>query len=320
MQRMVFLSSILIVSSARAQRPPVVDAHQHLLSPAIAQLLGASPASANDGPIARDLIAMLDSAHIHRAVVLSLAYMYGSPSRTVADEYAKVRAENDWTAVQATLYPDRLVALCSFNPLKSYALEELARCAGDSRLRRGIKLQFANSGVRLDAAEDIKQLQAIFRAANARGMAIVVHLRVSADGQYAYGTAEAHTFLEQLLPFAPDVPVQVAHFAVAGPGYHDQGGDSVMAVLADAVAHHDPAAAHLWFDVAGLADDHISAEEAARLVQRIRRVGVERVLYGSDAAFGNNLRPREGWRAFGRLPLTSLEFTKIARNLPPYIR
>ena len=266
MRRVVFLSSIVIVASMRAQSPPIADAHQHLLSPAIAQLLGASPASANDGLTARDLIMMLDSAQIQRAVVLSLAYMYGSPSRTVVDEYAKVRAENDWTAAQAALYPGRLVALCSFNPLKPYALEELARCAGDSRLRRGIKLQFANSGVRLDAPEDVRQLQVIFRAANARGMAIVVHLRVSADGKHPYGPAEAHTFLEQLLPFAPDVPVQVAHLAVAGPGYHDQGGDSVMVVLADAVARHDPATARLWFDVAGLADDHIPPEEAAQRV------------------------------------------------------
>jgi len=45
---------------------------------------------------ARDLVALLDSAGIRRAVILSVAYMYGSPSRTVEDEYVKVRAENDW--------------------------------------------------------------------------------------------------------------------------------------------------------------------------------------------------------------------------------
>ena len=61
----------------------------------------------------------------------------------VEDEYAKVRAENDWTGAQAALFPERLRAFCSFNPLKQYALDELARCAKDPNLRRGIKLTSA---------------------------------------------------------------------------------------------------------------------------------------------------------------------------------
>jgi hypothetical protein len=37
--------------------------------------------------------------------VLSVASMYGKPGRVVEDEYAKVRAENDWTAAQAAEFP-----------------------------------------------------------------------------------------------------------------------------------------------------------------------------------------------------------------------
>jgi hypothetical protein len=44
------------------------------------------------------------------------------------------------------------------------------------------------------------------------------------------------------------------------------------------------------------------------------------VLYGSDAATGDNLRPREGWAAFRRLPLTNEEFRTIATNVAPYLR
>lgn len=56
------------------------------------------------------------------------------------------------------------------------------------------------------------------------------------------------------------------------------------------------------------------------MAKRIRQVGVDRFLYGSDAAVGDNLRPREGWVAFRRLPLTEPEFEKIARNVAPYFR
>lgn len=92
------------------------------------------------GPQSRaalDLIALLDQAGIKRAVLLSVGYIYGSPARTVEDEYTKVRAENDWNGAQAALYPKRLRAFCGVNPLKDYALRELERCAGDPHLKRG---------------------------------------------------------------------------------------------------------------------------------------------------------------------------------------
>lgn len=93
-----------------------------------------------------------------------------------------------------------------------------------------------------------------------------------------------------------------------------------MAVLADAVERRDPRTRNLWFDVASLADDGIAPQDAVRLARRIGQVGPDRILYGSDAAAGANLRPREGWAAFRRLPLTEAEFARIAGNLAPYFQ
>jgi predicted TIM-barrel fold metal-dependent hydrolase len=210
--------------------------------------------------------------------------------------------------------------LCSFNPLKEYALEELNRCAKDPRLRHGIKLHFGNSDVQLENPAHVARLRQIFQAANDHHMAIVVHLRASISRNRPYGPVQAHAFLEQLLPAAPDVVVQVAHLAGSGPGYDDPPVDSVMAVLADAVENRDPRARHLWFDVATVVDPKISPATAALVAKRIRQVGVERVLYGSDAALGGNLPPREGWAAFHKLPLTKAEFDRIAKNVAPYWR
>ena len=296
---------------------PVADHHQHLFSPAIAALL----ATGADGPhpiAARDVVALLDAAGIRRAVLLSVAYLYGSPARTVDDEYAKVRAENDWTAAEAARYPDRLRGFCGVNPLKAYALDELARCAGDPHLRHGLKLHFGNSDVQLDQPPQVAQLRRVFQAANAHRMAIVVHLRASISRQRPYGAAQARVFLEQLLPLAPDIPVQVAHLAASGPGYDDPPAHAAMAVLGEAVERGDPRTGRLWFDVATVVSRTISSEGAALVARRIRQVGVERVLYGSDAATGDNLRPREGWAAFRRLPLQEEEFARIAENIAPY--
>lgn len=317
---LALLAAMLRALTVSAQQAPVADYHQHLFSPAVLSMLKVSGADVPPVLAARDLVPLLDSAGIRRAVILSVAYMYGSPSRTVEDEYAKVRAENDWTAAQAGEYPDRLIAFCGFNPLKDYALDELARCARTPGLDRGIKLHLGNSDVQLENPEHVDRLRRVFRAANQHHMAIVLHMRASISRKRPYGPAQARAFLEQLLPEAPDVPVQVAHLAGTGPGYDDPPADSVMAFLAEAVHRKDPRTRHLWFDVAGIMDSSITDAQAALMVQRIRRVGVERILYGSDAAVIESRRPREGWAAFRRLPLKKEEFARIARNAPPYFR
>jgi uncharacterized protein len=308
------MQSAAIVSD---QVAPFADHHQHLFSPALTTML--APGSGELPTItARDVIALLDAAGIHSALLLSVAYMYGSPARAIEDEYTKVQAENDWTGAQAAQYPQRLRAFGSVNPLKAYALDELARCANNPNLRHGLKLHFGNSDVQLENPAHVEQLQRVFQAANARRMAIVIHLRASISRRRPYGAAQARVFLDELLPLAGDIPVQIAHLAGAGPGYEDPPAQRAMAVLAAAVAQEDPRTRQLWFDVATVVDANISAATARLVARRIRQVGLERTLYGSDAATGDNLRPREGWAAFRRLPLRQDEFGQIARNVAPY--
>ena len=313
------LAIFLFATTAFSQNAPAADYHQHLFSPDIVKLL----TIASGGPTqisASDVIAHLDAAGIQRAVLLSTAYMYGSPSRTVEDEYTKVKAENDWTGAQAALYPKRLRAFCGFNPLKEYALEELERCAKSPNLKHGLKLHIGNSDVQLDNPTHVEQLSRIFRAANKHRMTMVIHLRASISRQRPYGAAQARVFLEKLLPLANNIDVQIAHLAGTGPGYDDPPSDNAMAFLAEAVERRDPRTRRLWFDVTTCVDLNISQANAALVAKRIRQVGVKRILYGSDAAVGTNLRPRESWAAFRRLPLTEAEFNQIARNVAPYLR
>jgi uncharacterized protein len=319
MTRYAYPLLIVLLSACHTSGPPVpaADHHQHLFSPAMVALLDTT--NAMQPVTAQDVVALLDSAGIRRAAVLSVAYIYGSPSRNVTDRYAKVRAENDWTAEQVAGFPDRLRALCGFNPLAEYALDELARCAKDPRLRHGIKLHFGNSDVQLENPAHVEQVRRVFQAANEHGMAIVVHTRASISKKRPYGAVQGRAFLEQLLPAAPDVPVQVAHLASSGPGYDDPPAHEAVAVPAAAVEKGDPRTRRLLFDVTTNVGRDSSATDA-RVVRLIRQVGIDRILYGSDAAVGDNLRPREGWAAFRRLPLTESEFERIARNLAPYLR
>lgn len=296
---------------------PAADHHQHLFSEPIRKLIGqGAPASIT----APDLVALLDQAGIERALILSPAYLFGKPGRNVDNEYAKVKAENDWNAAQAAMFPTRLKAMCGVNPLKAYALDELKRCSAAPGFARGMKLHFGNSDVQLDNPAHLAAMQTFFRAANQLGMALVVHTRASFSHKRPYGTAQGRILLEELIPQAPDVVVHIAHLAGSGPGYADPAAHEVMAVLAEAFARRDPHLRNVYVDPASNANGNMAPADAALMAERIRQIGVDNVLYGSDAATAHNLAPREAWQAFRKLPLTDAEFARIARNVAPYLR
>jgi predicted TIM-barrel fold metal-dependent hydrolase len=304
----------------RNTRPavPLADHHQHLFSPELAALMTTTPPVAAVKPrTAADLIAQLDAAGIERAVVLSTAYIFEQPSRKADHAAEKLKRDNDWTSKQVAQFPDRLIGFCGLNPLKDYALEELARCAADPNLRRGIKLHFGNSIVDYHNPEHIAQVQRVFRAANERRMAIVVHVRASVTAKLPWGREEALIFLNKLLPAAPDVVVQIAHLASTGSP-QDESAQQALEVFVDAVGRNDPRTRNLYFDVTTLGEP-LTPDNARRWAAAIRRVPT-RVLFGSDATT-TLATPGGVWTAMRKLlPLTDDEFKRIADNTPPYMR
>lgn len=296
---------------------PIIDHHQHLFSPELSDLI-----SEPDSPLkpitASDLILKLDKAGIKRAVVLSTAYIYSQPGRDVENEYEKVKAENNWTSRQVASFPKRLIGFCSVNPLKDYALKEIERCAEDPHLNTGLKLHFANAEVNYHDPEHINKIRRVFQAANIKGMALVIHMRASLSPKLPYGREEALVFLNKLVPAAPDVPIQIAHLAGSGTYTSDPLVDPALSVFIEAITKDDPGTEQLWFDVTSAASKDMSEEEAAFLAKRIQQLGIERIVYGSDAAVPGN-SPSNGWEAFRSLPLTKDEFRTIANNIAPYI-
>ena len=310
------ITAVLILPGTLQGRPqPAIDYHQHLLSPSAAKL-GSLPNAVTTA----ELIPMMDAAGVRRALVLSLAYQYGNPNKPpVPDEYVQVRAENDWTARQVAGFPDRLRAFCGVDPLKDYALSEIARCANDTYLHYGLKLHFGNSDVDLDNPEHVARLRQVFHAADERGMAIAVHLRPSVTRRRRYGAQEAKIFLNEVLPAAPRVSIQIAHLAGSG-GFDDPSADEALSVFVDAISKRDPRMAHVYFDISGVAGLGQWEEKKVVIAARIRQVGVKRILWGSDGAFGGGMTPEQALQAYRELPLSKDEFETIERNIAPYMR
>ncbi len=274
------------------------------------------PPTLQEPATAEKLIAQLDDARIPRAVVLSVAYWYGSAHRPPVDnELAKVQAENDWTVQQTALYPERLVPVCSVNPLKDYALQELERCAKMPTVK-GMKLHFGNSGIDVRKPEHVEQLRRFFRAANTHRVALIAHLWALGVN---YGREHSEVFLTRILPEAPDIPVQIAHLAGAGPGY---GPDEALAVFAEAIAAGDPRTRNLYFDTASNVTEDDSPKDLELIARRLRQLGLERIVFGTDLSIGTtNPPPATSWATTRRrLPLTDAELRTLANNVAPYLR
>jgi len=262
-------------------------------------------------PIDADaLVKMLDAAGIERAVVLSVAYKFEAPSLKLANAAARLRAENDWTAREISRHPTRLIAFCGVNPLTDTALPEIERCARDLKMK-GLKLHLRNSAVDLGNPAHVARIGEVFAAANRFKLPIVAHVGTAEPGN---GVRDAKILLERILPRVPDVVVQIAHMAGSGPDYDD----GAMEVFAKAFATKDPRVRNLYFDVTTVADLPSQSEGIAK---RIREIGAERFLYGSDAAFGGRKTADQEWGTFrGTVPLTDAEFAIIRDNVAPYVR
>lgn len=303
------LCSCFLNWSLLAQSAPQVDYHQHLRDPAYR-----TPGRYGTLTSA-ELIGLLDQAGIERAVVLSTAY--GPVPGPPASEYERVKAENDWTAGQVRQFPHRLIAFCGVNSKKDFALTEIERCSQIPELRYGLKLHLGNSDVDFDNGSDLQKLRAAMAVADAHRMAIVIHMHPSFSHHRSYGTREAEAFLDNVLPAAPHVVVQLAH--LAGPGGFDAQSDVALQVFIQAIQEHDPRMTHAFFDISAVAGVGDWRAHKSTIVQRIRQIGLERILWGSDGAFGGGMTPAEALAAFRELPLTPVEFQQILSNRAPYL-
>jgi predicted TIM-barrel fold metal-dependent hydrolase len=164
----------------------------------------------------------------------------------------------------------------------------------------------------------LERVTRVFRAANARGMAIVVHMHPSVTMNRPYGTNYARLFLTELVGAAPDVPIQIAHLTSSG-NIDEPAVDSALALFVKAIADGDPRMKNVYFDISGLGEIAGTPERATRVVTRLRQLGLNRILFGSDGAVMGN-SPLVSWTAIRKLPLTAEEFDVIASNVPPYMR
>lgn len=317
----------------RADGSPVIppaDHHMHVWSSAARDALVEMISAGREGPPPElpifdggDAAGRLDSAGIERGVLLSTAYLFGSPDLEVDDERRMVREENDWVARQAATHPERLVAFFGVNPLSGYAPEVVEHCV-ETEMCAGMKLQLANSDLDFHDPEDVGRLRAFFAELQERGLPVVIHLQTRRDG---FGAAEVDVFVDEVLPAAPDVPVQVAH--MGGNSRFDSATVRSFDALARAIEDHPRRMDDVFFDM-GLvpfppqrargdtARQRVYRRWNRRFAEAVRRVGLDRVVFGTDypeakpGPYARRLRES--------LPLADSEIDDLYEDRAPYLR
>lgn len=312
----VALLALAPTARAQTQVPVRTDHHVHVHAPEIQDILPAYCASPGRlGPCdaafiqprtAQDLIADMDEAGVRTAWLMSTGYLAESPMMVppLNDAPGLVHAANAFTVELARAHPGRVIAFIGVNPLTPTALAEIAAWR-DEPLATGLKLHLTNSDVDLRKPEQVFRLAAVFDAASAAGMPIMIHMRTRAED---YGAHDVRIFVEQVLPHARTTPVIIAHSG--GWGGLDANTWDAMDGFRQVLDERPELKANLYFDLAQVFDADTAEADFARLAEVMRGIGVDRFVPGSDWPFSGPLIAYFD-QAMERIPLDRAEMDAL---------
>lgn len=287
---------------------PLLDAHAHVMSPALAdaaeQILGRRALEPRDG--AR-VIRWMETVGIRRSAVHSAAYMMAidAVERNVppSQERREVEAENDYAARECARSPDRLIPFLSVNPKRDYAIAEIDR-AVDRQGMRGLKLHLWNSLVDTRQPEQLSKLRAVAEHAAERDLPVLAHAFVGdVEG---YGPEDTERLVKEVVEPLPSLRICFAH--AAGAGGFAESAQRCLERLAALTGPGTPAADRVWIDIAAVLRPTLPEQSLARFAELVRAFGVERTLWGSDTFETYLATTRELW------PLSDEEWQIVCRN------
>lgn len=305
---------------------PAVDHHVHVLSPQLVRdwkSIGV-PFSRPDSAYT-SVTAIRGDRTDHAAFLVSMAHIYGSAEfrdalgLTPDEEWARVREANDHVRREAARVGQAL-AFCAVALGRPYAVEEVTRC-GSGAQPAGIKVHLPASGMHLGSAADRQALASVAAVAQRSGRPLLVHL-VAVDG--GISADDARRFVDEVVRPHAGLELYLAHLGGNG-GYRASARHVVGAFLEFFAEHEEHRQRPIFFEMSGAVlarrTDGVPASrrgEMDALASDLRRLGLHRVLFGSDypvfdpAEFAQSLRER--------LPITDAEFAELLANRAPALR
>jgi predicted TIM-barrel fold metal-dependent hydrolase len=335
------LAALLLAAhpAAGGEATRLVDHHVHVLGPGLVRdwkSLGV-PFSREDSAYTSAARYFEPAAEgpgagraVAAAILVPMAHLYGREGfrqaleLPVEEERRRVAAENDHVAAEAERLGERAVAFCSVPLRRPYTFDELARCR-DELGGRGLKLHLAASVVDLTAIADRRDVGRALAEAAEGGLAVLLHLDPQRRGLEA---ADVDRFLDEALGPVPELEIVIAH--LGGSGGFGPWTQSVLGTITAWLARRAEAGeprAGVFVDLSAviLAEPSegvpaTTTEEAAALAPALRRLGLERVVFASDAPvfdprdYAALLAERSGLTAAELESITSRRMPVLARS------
>lgn len=272
----------------------VVDHHVHILGPDIIRdwkALGVVFSRPDSIYVSAATLLARHGEALHSVTLVPMSHLYANPEFVAAlklddsEVRRRVRRENRWVAEEATKHPGRAVAFCSVPALAAWALDDLAWCH-DSLRTAGIKLHVASSQVDLRDETHLARLSAIASFASTRRLPLLLHVDPQRRG---HDTTHIRALAEQVFQPYPELTVVVAH--LGGSGGYGRWTQSVYLTLRqwlrDVERVGPPRSIYFELSAVALEEESegvpaMTAAEAARLREDLRRDSFDRVVFGSD--------------------------------------
>ncbi|MGE0555084.1 MAG: amidohydrolase family protein [Gemmatimonadales bacterium] len=287
---------------------PLLDAHAHLMSPALADVAEQAYGRRGLEPLdAAEVVRRMDAAGIRRAAVHSAAYMMAvdAVQRDVPldKERREVESENDFAARECARFPDRLIPFLSLNPKRDYAIAELDRAVDRSGMR-GLKLHFWNSLVDTRQPEQLARVKTVIGHAAERSLPVLAHAFVGdVEG---YGPDDTERLVREVIEPLPSLRICFAH--AAGAGGFAGAAQRCLERLGQLTGAGSSMADRVWIDIAAVLRPGMPEQSRTRFAELVRAFGVGRTLWGSDTFESYLATTREIW------PLEDDEWRAVCRN------
>jgi predicted TIM-barrel fold metal-dependent hydrolase len=204
---------------------------------------------------------------------------------------AEWRSLNAWAVDVSAAHPEQLSCVVGVDPLlmdEATVVAEVAQRLADGAI--GIKVAPISCRARPDDAA----MEVVWREARSHGVFVLSQCGAGPGGADAWG--HPRHFSDVALSY-PDVQVQLAHL-----------GNRAEDDLVSLMRRHDSVWSDLAMRLDGPMEDGWTAQALADLV---RRVGTDRVLFGTNFPIVDQVAAAESFRA---LPLTDAELVAIGHD------
>jgi len=218
-----------------------------------------------------------DSIDLSRAVVISKAYSQG-----ISEDFARI--ENDYVLSEARKHAGRLAAACAVNPSQAWAEKEALRCAGQGG--KILKLHLMAAGLDLRKNDHYQRIIRFIKNIQKLNFTILLH------ANYPRATrGDEIQRIVQLINEFPQIRWMIGH---SFGREHSE---------LNSINHQN-----FFVEISIVPFWCKTVEERRNFVETIRKVGVEKFVFGSDWPV---LHPAEMKKAFDKLPLTESEKKRI---------